>query len=285
MQYRLAGSLLATLFLLPTASQAETCSAAATLAGVHDAYVALSSPDEQTRLTAAIALLALHLPEADPAKLNAELGEGFDVDEMRLGHILETTLEIARTTLAGGSVHLPHNHVDDTEWLADIVWDSGCETAWGSDGPARRPPPPPPSFLDSPLNLILAGLLLVTIAGGATAGILALRRSRLIRRRELRKQPRKPVSLPAVAVLTTGDRQQVKVLDLSLGGMRITLTDAPPQSSNITLELGDRTYAGSIAWSNDFYAGILLDESLTDTELQELLALNASGPAGKEAPT
>lgn len=283
MQFRRGAIILATFCLLPMASRAETCSAAATLAGFHDVYIALSHPDEQTRTTAAIALLALHLPEADPAKVKADLGAGFDIDEGRLARIIRDTLTTARSMISDGGAPLPPDHVADTEWLADIVWDSGCESAWGSDGPARRPPPPPPSFLERNLDPVTIGVLLAAAVAALAVAAKVVRQSRVVRRHELREQPRTPVSLPAEAILTTGDRHGVKILDLSLGGMRIALADPPLPPSDITIEIGGRTYAGSIAWSNEFYAGILLDDALSEAELQNLLALNASAAGGKAA--
>lgn len=270
--------------IAPLPGHAATCDAVAVLAHIHDAYIALAAAEKETRETAAVALLALHLPDVDPARLKDELGDRVALDEDRLAMILQDTLGAAQSMATSGKATLSPNSVADTEWLADIVWDSGCEAAWGSDGPARRPPPPPPSALGGALNLALGAALSVAGVGGLIFGAVMVRRSPRFRRRELRQQPRKPVSLHAVAILQNGDRHEVRVLDLSLGGMRIMLEDAPPQSSPITLEIGDLAYPATIAWRNDFYAGILLDTPLTDAGLGKLLDLNVSAAGGTKAP-
>lgn len=285
MQNRIRFLVLFVTNFVPVAGHADTCAAVAILAQIHDSYIALFDVEERTRTDAAIALLALHLPEVDPARLDDELGDAFDFDTGRLQRILRDTLAAARTVAAKGNATLPAEHAADTDWLADIVWDSGCEEAWGSDGPARRPTPPPPSPLNQPLNLALGLILLIAGTVGAVFGARALRRSRVVRRQELRRQPRKPVSLAAIAALPNGESRDVRVLDISLGGMRITLEEAPPQSSPLTLEIAEKRYAGTIAWKNDFYAGILLDIPLTDEGLRDLLELNITAPAGKAAPT
>lgn len=74
--------------------------------------------------------------------------------------------------------------------------------------------------------------------------------------------------------------ERIKVLDLAQGGMKIALRNAPAPGIPLAIEIDGRTYPASIAWRNDFYAGLLLDTPLSLSDMSALLALNASRVVG-----
>ena len=78
-------------------------------------------------------------------------------------------------------------------------------------------------------------------------------------------------------------RKDIQVLDLSIGGMKIALKNAPEPGTSLTIDIDGRSFTASIAWRNDFYAGVLFDTPLTKPGLQDLLALNVRRAGGKPA--
>lgn len=272
------------LWLAPAAGRADPCSAAATLAALHDAYLALGEPDRETRHRAAIALLALILPDANADAIADGLSDlDPPPDSARLIALLETAATAARDAVANDKAPSGPNRASGIDGLADMILRSGCTGAWGQGYLV----PPPAGDIDplirSDDSARSGKLLILSITLATLIAVAAIRRSRPFRRHGLRAQPRMAVNLDASALLANGQCHPVKVLDLSLGGMKITLRDAPPPGAALTIDFGTRAFPASIAWRNDFYAGILFDTELTRRGLEEILALGPSRAGGRPA--
>jgi hypothetical protein len=275
---------LAFLWLFPVPVRAEICAAATQLARIHDAHLALGDASRQVRERAAIGLLAVLLPDADPARLAQALATiDQPPDEARLAQIFLLAAKAAKTIARTGRASLDAGHSADTAWLADTIIQTGCADAWPSGG--RAPAPLQISKLPfrNPVDTPAKHLTLFAFLAAAVAGTAALRRTKLFRKQELRRQSRKAVSLKATATLPDKERKGIKVLDLSTGGMKIALKDAPEPGTSLAIDINGRSFAASITWRNDFYAGVLLDTPLTKPQLQALLTLSASHAGGRSA--
>lgn len=269
------------LSLAPSPGRSDPCAAAITLAGIHDAYVALVRETGTIRDQAAISLLALLLPDADPAALTADLS-GIDPppDETRLRQVFAAATDHARAVAANPGTRPPPEHAAETDWLADVIHQSGCAYAWSTG----QPPPTPleispvirPSNGASARNM--AVFILVAAAIWAVASI---RRTRAFRRSQLPRLRRMPVALQATATLDGGRQAEVRILDLSLGGMKIALRDAPSPGTSLGIAVGGRELPVSVVWRNDFYAGVLFDTPLSRPALKDLLALSPGRAAGR----
>jgi hypothetical protein len=284
MKRRLQASILAALCLAPLPGRASSCDAAASLAAIHDAYLALGRETGHLRQDAALALLALHLPAANPDAISGQLSNSqTPPDPDRLRQAFTDAADAARSVLGNDKAPSGAQLAANTSYLANIILASGCVPAWAGAAPTTNEGGPsgqarPGSIASAPA---LTGPLLLALAIAAVLAILRLRRSRPFRRRQLPRLPRTPVRLDAMALFPGGSRQPVQVLDLSLGGMKIALAGAPPPGAALEITVGDHALAASIAWRNEFYAGLLFDIPLPPAELERLIALSAARSGGK----
>lgn len=286
MKRRFLANILAALFIAPLPGHGSPCDAAASLAAIHDAYLALARETGQLRLDAAVSLLALHLPASDHARLAQQLSNStLPPDAAQLRSALDDAADAAREVLQTGKTGSPARLAANTSFLADVILASGCAVAW-SDAMAPQPESSGATASDpghSAAALPRAGKIATFLS--AIALVLAtvrLRKSRRFRRGQLPRLPRTPVVLPACARLDDGTSHTVKVLDLSLGGSRIALCEAPPPATALTLDIDGRAFPGTVAWRNDYYAGLLFDIPLTANALAELVALSAARSAGRQ---
>lgn len=272
---------------LATASLAR-CEYAAALAGVHDAYRAMLVERGQERILAATTLLVL-LGRDEGSEFAGRLARaGFDVSEERLSPALRDGGTLARYVLAGG-VPPPGlgQHSANVDFLADTYVATGCRSVIPAGGrPSDAPLPPAPhetvrtsrQRADAPRDIAevslhaAIGLSALVLAGVGGHRVLT---SRYVRKSKVERQPRKPVSIE-VGVSFQHEKQisrvNVRVIDISVGGMKVEWKD-PPEAGRkvrVTMPMGDR--GGAVMWSNAFYAGIMFDDFLTESELKDLSA-------------
>lgn len=279
MKRRLQASILATLCIAPLPGHGSPCDAATSLAAIHDAYLALARETGQLRHDAALALLAHHLPATDPDTLSRQLSNTQTLpDPDRLRQAFDDAADAARGVLGDSKAAPGAQLAANTSYLADIILASGCVPAWAGAAPTTNEDGPSgqarPSVAASAAAFTGPALLALGIA--AVLAILRLRRSRPFRRRQLPRLPRTPVRIEAAALFPDGGHQPVQVLDLSLGGMKIALAGAPPPGAALEITVDDLALAASIAWRNEFYAGLLFDTPLSPAELERLIALSAA---------
>lgn len=269
------------LWLAPSAGLSDPCAAAATLAGIHDASVALVRETGTTRDRAAISLLALLLPDADPARLAAELA---DLDprptETRLRQVFAAAADLARAATNPGA-RPPPEHATDTAWLAEVIHQTGCTNAWPAGQPLAPPPPEVAPAMRGAASAPARTLAILTLIAAAVWAIASIRRTRAYRRSQLPRLRRMAVALRATATLDGGRQAEIRILDLSLGGMKIALRDAPAPGAPLGIAVGGQELPSSVVWRNDFYAGVLFDTRLSQPALKDLLALSAGRAGGR----
>lgn len=268
----------AAVLLFSPQARAETCHAAATLAQIHDAYTALDLETGQLREDAAIALLALYLPAAVPETLAKDLsGEDLIVPQDQLAMALSAAASRAREVIEGQAVSGGNQrHELNRYWLSGVIFATGCPAIWETnayrsvDRPRRKDDTPVIAQMLQTRTPTALGIAAAILA--AAAGTVLIRRSRLFRRRELRRLPRIPVSLPATVILDDESEIPVRTLDLSQGGAKIAWEKARNEATPLVLVLRKRRFPASVIWRNAYYAGLLFDSQLTKPELDDLLS-------------
>ncbi|MEM7719842.1 MAG: hypothetical protein AAF222_11630 [Pseudomonadota bacterium] len=256
------------------------CSGAVAFGTLHDAYLATLVADPETqRRTAKTILVAIGGSSVDRMAHGLKR-TGLDVDRARLKTALNDAASLAKVTLAGQRFPQEDtfHHSQNVSWLAKIFEATGCarsaETASAAPNYATRAAQNATDVtpIQGPHPLLLAGLAALALALGV-AGY-RFSRSFTMRRRQLERMPRFPISLPLSITFTdeNGEMQQTHAdaLDISQGGLKAKWEDAPPPGILVTLELlGSQRFA-KIAWANDFYAGIMFETALNKTELKAL---------------
>lgn len=261
------------------------CEGAAALAGVHDAYRAMLVESGRQRALAAQTFLILQGRDEGSQLAGRLARAGFDVPEDRLARALRDGGALARHVIAGGTPPpgLGH-HSANVNFLNSTYVATGCRSALPT---VKRPPGGTSPFpvqtattqrqrKDEPPDIVKLSLyamigcsaLLLAVLGGH--GVLT---SRHMRKSVVERQPRTPVSIEVDVTFERENqisRLRVRVIDISVGGMKVEWKDPPKAGANlmVTLPMGER--GGGVMWSNAFYAGIMFDEFLTETELGNL---------------
>lgn len=268
----------------PFPGNADPCAAATSLAAIHDAYVALAKESGEIRQQAAVSLLALLLPAADPAAIAADLADSrTPPDEARLRHILKDAAEIARAVATNdGDLH--EDHVSNADWMAEIIVGTGCHVTWTRGQTADVTTAENASRTGSLQEAFWKDPAIFAGIAALLAAVAALRRSRPFRRRKLPRLPRTPVRLQATATLANGHQEKVEVFDISRGGMKVALRNAPRTGAPVSLRIGHFTLPASVAWRNNFYAGLLFDAQLSKDTHDQLVALGSLNAGDRQAP-
>ena len=284
----------ASLCCLPFAAQSDPCATIEQLAHIHDTYRATLSETGTARHHAALSLLTTLVPLSDRKSLKAAYQhDDLPLDMPRLDNLFLQARKDARAVLSGPASPLPAPNADLT-WLSGLIEQHRCPAQ--PNRIAARPAAPQHSAFQRvvttvtdhatqpaiPLTSAALGLLVfLTVA--------ALRKSRFIRQRQFRRQPRNAVAIAAIATLADGTPHRIKVIDLSQGGMKVAWTAPPASGTTLTVDMAQRSRTASIAWKNEFYAGLLFDDALTAADLQELTTFSTENtrrrpPKAKRRP-
>lgn len=280
--------------LLDGTADAAPCDAATVLARLYDSIVALEKETGDQRQNAATLLMAIIIPDANAPEIARELAEvGVNIDPGRLRALLKATATRARE-IAGDPGAEPYDATSPAatglDWFGDVILATNCVTEWDGLDPLQEPD----KWIDielseDPMQTVSRYSrelgLLASILCGASA-VMALRRTRVFRMRELRFQPRSPVALTASVRSRsnrnkTAEATRVRIMDLSIGGAKVAWKDPPPTGTQLDLEVSDRVLSCSVVWRNDYYAGLLFDSTLTKSALDGFLDLNSGRSAGK----
>ena len=268
---------------LPDRARAD-CDAIGVLSVVHDRYQTILQSKGDTRARAAARLYPF-LSDIDTRQVGQDLDSKHDGE--RVVRVLNSARSLAEFVISGVTLSLVSiaPHTQNVTWLGDVLDQSDCPSAappkrqnpdsaktkpmesrtklpWGKFKSLAEETPYAPGIL------LLLGLVLLAVSG------LVVLRTRSFRIRQLKRLPRYPVgfSVPVSYIDANGGQHAVsaKALDISLGGMKLGLPDAPKPGTSLNLALPFGAVSGSIIWSNAHYAGILFDKHLSPEGLAEI---------------
>lgn len=66
--------------------------------------------------------------------------------------------------------------------------------------------------------------------------------------------------------------------------MKVALRNAPRTGAPVSLRIGHFTLPASVAWRNNFYAGLLFDAQLSKDTHDQLVALGSLNAGDRQAP-
>lgn len=272
------------LALMPLRAAAR-CEGAVQLAGLHNAYRATVFETGQPQKLAATSLLVFVGQQSGVRLAEHATRAGVEASEERLDEILSDAETLAIRTLSGepaenGTFH----HGLNVQYLAELFDATGCRnsqatasqsvvgTSWnygtGTNGSSDSSSPDSLNYTSLILPALFVGALV------ALFGAYKFYTSLSMRRRRVERLPRSPVSLSLTATFTSEDGQmkqaEVEALDISVGGMKVNWNDPPPPGTTVSFQLLQRERLCQVAWSNNFYAGIMFDEVLNKQELKTL---------------
>ena len=84
-----------------------------------------------------------------------------------------------------------------------------------------------------------------------------------------RAHPRVPVALPAF-LEAGGKRHHVQILDLSVGGAKLSCAAAVPVGTAVTLDCGTLGCVGSVRWQNGAVLGLCFERQLDARDVSDL---------------
>ena len=287
--------LLALLFCMFQPSDAHArCQGAIMLGRFHDAYLAALTETGETQISGARTLLVL-VGGKNSNSLERQLQKtGLQISEDALSRVMRQGAELAHGLLIGApppSDSFPHSR--NIDWLAKIVHRADCQ-----DGIANRTVngvlsrrqetrawKPSKDIQVETVSFGLAGM--AAFLSMLFFGIRKLRTSRAFRVRQAERLPRRPFSMQFLLTITdqAGDIQQTKAsgVDLSAGGMKLEWRDAPPTGTTVTVSMPFGERLASVVWSNAYYAGIVFDDTLSNSQLTALIneaAKTGTAPKG-----
>lgn len=261
------------------------CEGAAEAALLHDAYRAVLVGTGEARKFAGVTLYTL-LSQQNAARMARALkGDGAGADPDRLAAVLDHAREIASDAMIG--LALPETpsapHRANVAWLASLVAESGCAAAWsGTGGTPGRPAAETSGATTAGINpRAILGILSAIAFGFAGT---RLRRLRSLRARRVERLPRHSTALKCAVRFRRDGRVQtanVTGLDISAGGMKLAWDDPPARGQELELILPGGPKPATIVWANAYYAGIMFDDNLADTELTGLVSIHAPHTASK----
>lgn len=266
------------------------CEGVIVLQRIHDAYLATLKETGQLQVSGARSLLVF--AGGSPKSLRQQIKKaGIQIEEDGLSRVIREAVDLAQIVMTGAPLPLEtFQHSKNIKWLGDIAHRSQCKdyvvaTDW-SARQSRISSSPATHFSPDTLKDPIAIVGVVVLLGIAVFGIKKYRKSRMFLVRQMDRLPRSPTSLTLPVTFTDpeGDIQQTTVtaLDLSTGGMKFDWPNAPPPGIVLTVSLSSGEHLARVAWSNAYFAGIVLDSPLSKREVAEILA--EGSPESKTAP-
>ncbi len=264
------------------------CEGAVMLGALHDAYHATLLDAEATRLNAARTLLVL-VGAKDAVTFARQVSRsGVTVSAERLSEALKDAQALAEATLRGQrdeSDSFRHSlHID---WLADTYIASKCQNSRATSSHDAVEPPfaaqksshrPTPARKPRPITDLIHLALGLSAALAFCLGAYRFYHSLYMRRKRVERLPRSSVDMVIEVTITdeTGEmvQKEVKVVDISAGGMKVAWEGAPAAGTTATFTLLSSNRLAQIAWANNFYAGVMFETILKRQELSALISEN-----------
>lgn len=262
-------------------SASARCAGAVAFGTLHDAYLATLTGSAETQNRSARTVLVTIGGTSVERIAKGLQRAGVEVDLPRLGNALRDAETLATRTLEGqrSDQDDTFHHSQNVTWLAKLFLSTGCayspKTASAVPSYATPPSTAKPDVSYGSRSTTISWIwpvglgAIVTVLTGYKAS-----RSMMMRRRQMERMPRFPISLPLNVTFTDteGEMQQtdVEALDISQGGFKLKWDDAPPPGILVTLDLLGRQRMATVAWSNAYFAGIIFETALNKTELRAL---------------
>lgn len=277
------------LAVLAPASALARCEGAVMLSSLHDAYEITLNGDERQKRLSAQTLLVIAGDRTGDRLAEQVARAGVPVDASHLSKILEDIRDIALQTLKGSRNDADtFQHGLNINWLAEVVSATRCHnssahaslTPTGSSN-ASAALQSIGGFIQEPKDSIgkTASFLLIGIILAALAGSYFLHKSVFMRKRQVERLPRFPISLDLDLTYTSPEGEieeaQGEALDISQGGLKLRWEEPPPTGTLTTITLLGIQRLSRVIWANPHYAGVMFEESLTKSELKSLKETHA----------
>lgn len=274
--------------MVSATSASANCDAANTLAQIYNIYTALVIEDDDPQKRAAARLYPT-LSNLDPERFAATIDFAFN--DIRWASIHRQASTLAREVSAGipQSDQRLGTHTDNLNWLNRTILNSGCdlsdittngERAFGASGgfltQAVGKSNAPAPVKKETITKVVSILSIIAFLCGLAGFIFAILVRRHFKIRRMQRLPRQNVAFDFKIEQTGANpvetAQSVTAVDVSLGGMKIRIENTLLDGAKLVLKLAVGDRGASVVWSNNFYAGLLFDDQLTQDELDELLA-------------
>ena len=257
------------------------------LVGFHNSYRAVIYEQGTLRKQAALTLLFTLGGQDVPRLVEQVERAGLNVSVERMQAAVENAIRVAEIVADGGLPESRNIHAPHIEWVAELVQQSGCAS---SDVTATTAPRLASASASGKVKsasssgsiaafvkklpkgqfYIVVGMIMLA-AAALGYGLYRLWTSVYMRRKRLERLPRSPISLTFQLTYTDPDghmkQTEVTALDVSSGGLKLSWDNPPPDGTVMTLELPVGSRLGRVAWSNQYYAGVMLDDALSTAEL------------------
>ncbi|MEO9825798.1 MAG: PilZ domain-containing protein [Paracoccaceae bacterium] len=262
------------------------CVALQPLAVMHDAYRALLSDNTPHAKAVAANQLLKFTPiyTADTFE-SAFIELGLEIETARLEKTLVDAYFLGRNALSGGLIQgsISDYHFTNADWLSATIARTACFDTAGAGQSGKgafkqaqhvstRTKAPQPaakrSVRTSAQASVISGVLIVL---GAALISYLIYQSRPMRIKRVERLTRHVVAFTANADFD-GKSHKIIVLDISNGGAKIECDHPPIAKERITLQLTCGTVPATIVWATAFYAGIMFDDQLSETDFQSILA-------------
>lgn len=265
------------------------CDAVLRLSALYDGFMAVTREkgDQQKRIAAR---LYPNIASANFSSLVADLNSGPLHNSLQLA--LEDARDLTRDVLTTSdmSAFRALDVADNMQVIATFITASDCPAAkpgnerasapglGGKQGQTDLGPSSPSQAGANSSNTASASTLGIVVVGTTLAigGLAtAIFRSRPAKIYRMKRLPRRSISLSIPASYETEENstknQDVVVMDISLGGMKLRMPDPMPDGAKVILKLPIRPVPGSVVWSTAHYAGIMFDDRLSDADLNKIL--------------
>ena len=243
----------------------------ADLAVGYDTLLQAQDPDDwQTRS----ARLSDTLAATNAADLGRDLdGEGAPADISRIARLLADAISLLNSPHSDRDHHAARAQ-ENLTYIDRLLTATGCKdartSAYGSETPSGEPADKTANTADALQNsatTLLAGLLSLALLAGGSA--YALRHKGLPKRRT-KRLTRYTSAIPVLVTVENGSPEFADTADISIGGVRLSWTSAPPPGTAITVDFGEIECPARISWSNAYFAGARFNTRLSDDDLTRI---------------
>ncbi|MDA8585726.1 hypothetical protein N9L47_05560 [Rhodobacteraceae bacterium] len=289
--------LLMALLFQPTAAVAN-CANIKALARFHDVFVHMVTETGQAQSRAA-SLLQKTLLKIDAEFVVNTLET--TVDQSRLAQLFTTAQHISIQIITGNTP--PDTDflaaLDELDWIGAEIRKSGCiataltdqsenirlaakisaQTSANVNTNASFPTRYTPKTTSENLTIIARTLAALVSTFCLVYVLSKTRRLRVLR---LNRMPRAPIALKFDLIYSAPDSYQTQIdvtaLDASMGGMKLKVSKPLPDGAALLLSLPIGQRSASVVWANSYFAGIMFDTELSDTDLKALTSTQRNGP-------
>ncbi|SMX24439.1 PilZ domain-containing protein [Boseongicola aestuarii] len=251
---------------------ALACTASNRLADLAQTYKTLLQAQDFDDWQAHTARLSDALATTSAAKLGRDLdSEGARADISRIARLFADASALLNSAHGDRGYHAART-LENLVYVDGLLTATGCDEALAETARFREATDPDttntaqkPADTSRTAYSSLALLTLIFAAGGAYA----LRKKGAQEPRTIRLT-RSPSSISVLVTVENGAPDLADTADISIGGVRLSWTSAPPPGTALTVDFGETERPARIIWSNAYFAGARFDTRFTDEELTRI---------------